>query len=859
MAYRPLPDFVLRAPLLPATAVEQAARRLRADPLGETAVALASPSLAASLNGPGAARALDRYGRRAAFRTTPHGLLSGVMMGRLGATTRIATGRRPEARLALSWGRAAALARALLDDPQIRPSVRLRQTPSLLRAADSVRWLVPGEGSAQERVAELDATLDRLLAAARDWTPWATLATVLDHPDTDLDEFLLLLIDDGLLLDDLTPPLVGPPSLDWLCHRLSEIEAAGTTTEALARVRAALEAGDHDAAVDTLQSCPGHEAGGTPVAAVLVHQPPRPPVLARAAVERAAALAPLLFRLQEALAAPASERLGQPGVGEALTTIVESFGAGALDVSGLASGDYGVAFGSPSDDGEDGMATAPTASDVPRAVLTLLLDAITGTLAAGGAQADLSSSALAAALGEDGPAPPATAELFIVPARAPHAAPAGTGWLLGLHAPAGASWGRFAHALTPDLPAALTRLADAEQGQFPDDERLDVAFAPSPGLADLCAHPPLRRRVLGLTSWPVDAASALTPADLELGADPSSPAPLSLRQRQSWTGVVPSPLWRVRSTTAPAGLFRLLTGWSLYRQHAPWALVLGPLADLARLPRIALDGFVISPASWRVPSELAAGTKTGTARAALSRWRRQSGVPRWVQIGRQDELLPVDLARSDAADDLRGADRAWEIWPPRKPSVDSDGRRVEAVIALCDHPDAHGKQDNAQAARTARAMGDVPPPRLRPAAHHWTTFKLFGADEHQDRVLAAVAPAVQAALSAGELDAWFFLRYVERPGPRPHLRLRVHAGSATASAAASAARFAERLQLAVEPLYAQGALVSLETAPYYPERARLGGAAAVTAAHQIFQSDSALVVETLEAGETAGGDDIQHL
>jgi thiopeptide-type bacteriocin biosynthesis protein len=857
VAYRPLPDFVLRAPLLPATAIEEAARRLLADPLGETAVALASPSLAARLKGPGAARALDRYGRRAAFRTTPHGLLSGVMMGRLGAITRVATGRRPAARLTLSWGRAAALARALLDDPEIRSGVRLRQTPSLLRAADNVRWLVPGEDAAQERVAELDFTLERLLAASRGWAPWTTLATVLDQPDTDVDEFLLLLIDDGLLLDDLTPPLVGPPAIDWMCRRLGEIAAAATTAETLHRVRAALDAGDHDAALVALQTCPGHQAGEAPLAAVLVHQPQRPPVLARAPVERAAALAPLLFRLQEALAAPVSERLGQPSVGEALTTIVENFGAGALDIGGLASGDYGVPFGNPDDDDDTGLATAPTASDVPRAVLTLLLDTISNTLAAGRAQAELSSGALATALGDDGPTPPATAELFVVPARAIRGAPAGSGWLLGLHAPAGASWGRFAHALAPALPAALTRLADAEQEQFPDDERLDVAFAPSPGLADLCAHPPLRRRVLGLTSWPADETKTLTPADLELGADPSSPAPLSLRARQSWTSVVPSPLWRVRSTTAPAGLFRLLTGWSLYRQHAPWALALGPLADLARLPRIAIDGFVISPASWRLPPDLA-----GAARGAIGRWRRQSGAPRWVQVGRQDELLPVDLARSDAADDLRGADRVWEIWPPLGSPVDSDGRRVEAVIALCDHADAKAdddKQHSAQAARGARAMGEVPPPRLRPAASHWTTFKLFGADDHQDRVLAAVAPAVQAALSTGEIDAWFFLRYVERPGPRPHLRLRVHAGSAAASASAAAARFAERLQLAVDPLYPQGALVSLETAPYYPERARLGGAAAVTAAHQIFQSDSALVVETLDAGESAGGDDIHHL
>ncbi|HEY2900166.1 MAG TPA: thiopeptide-type bacteriocin biosynthesis protein [Polyangia bacterium] len=843
MSYRPCAEFVLRAPLLPVTGAADAARRLRAHPLGELGIALGSPDLAARLSTPGAARALDRYARRAAFRCTPHGLWSGVMMGHIGAATRISTGRLPRAHLTLSWESAAALARALLAEPAHRTGVRLRQAPSLVRAGDSIRWLAMGDGGAEDRQADCDARLARLLDAASDWTLWPALRAMVNGGDgahADADDFLLLLLDDGLLLDDLTPPLLGPPPLAWLRERLSTMDAADETAQALTVLETQLRAGDARAAETTRRGCPGAVTDGSSLRsalhAVLVHQPPRPPTLARAAVERAATLAPLLFRLQEALAAPASERLAQSAVGEALTSVVESFGAGALDAGALACGDYGVPFGDDADSDE-----APAVVEPPRPLLTFLLDAIVPALASRRATVELSSRKLAVVLGDEGPAPPPTAELFLSPCRAVRGARPGTDWLLGLHAPGGASWGRFAHALTPALPGALRALAAAERAAFPDQETVDVAFAPSPALADLCTHPPARGSALALTSWPAAPTVAVTPAALALCADPAAAVPLSLRHRESRSTMVPAPFGRVRSTTAPAGFWRLLVGWSLFRQHAPWALALGPLADLARLPRICLDGFVISPASWRVPAAVADGTGP-TARRALGRWRREAGLPRVVQVGAEDELLPVDLTRPTAADDLRGADRVWEIWPPLDATVDDDGRRVEAVIAVCDQPDNDDeRRARADHARLTRAMGEVPPPRRQPAADGWITFKLFAVAAHQDRlVLAAVVPAVAAALAAAEIDAWFFLRYRETPGPRPHLRVRVH------GALAGQARFAARLESALGPLRNDGALVSVETAPYFAEGARLGDAAAVAAAHRIYQSDSELVTALLE-------------
>src|SRR6185436_12558035 len=206
-----------------------------------------------------------------------------------------------------------------------------------------------------------------------------------------------------------------------------------------------------------------------------------------------------------------------------------------------------------------------------------------------------------------------------------------------------------------------------------------------------------------------------------------------------------SPLHRVRSTTAPAGLYRLLAGWSFVRQHAPWALAWGALGDLPRLPRVRLDGFVISPASWRIPAAPA------LAGAGLRRWRKAGAIPRHVQVGEGDELLLVDLEAPGAARDLarHAGARAHEIWPPLGDLVDQGGRRVEAVVAVV--------VEDAAPPPARAAM--VVPARSAPG---WTTFKLFGAEERQDDLLlAAVAPLVAEGQASGAVERWHFLRYLE--------------------------------------------------------------------------------------------------
>jgi len=852
MGYVALPRFLFRAPLLSMRALDDARRVLREHPLGATAVALASPALAAAMDkaprAAATAAAIERYARRAAFRATPHGLWAGVGVGRIAGRTRVQTAT-PSVRLQPSWGRLAALGRALLDRSELRAQVRLRRAPSLTCGERTMTWLGPGEADdfCEERTAELDDALERVVRTCEEWAEWpvvrAAAAAVLgggdededeqeqeQEQDSDVDEWLLTLIDDGVLVADTTPPLIGPPAEEWMAERLARLSGADDLRRGLESTQAALRAGDLAAADARLARLPSGARGRAPGAvhgSLLFADPSSQVALSRAAIERAAALAPVLFRLQEALAPPAAERTPGPALAETLDAATEIFGAGALDLAALARGEYGAAPGGEADEPD-----APeTDAQAGAAVTAWLTNRILAAARAGAAEIELRAGDLAPLLPEA--PPPATCELFLTPCRPRRATAAGHGWLLGLHGPAGASWGRFAGTLAQhdEARALFQDLNDAEGRARPGEQRLDVAFAPSARVADLCAHPPLRAATLALTGWPA-GARAVTIDDLQLVADPSALEPLGLRTIGG-SAVTPSPLHRVRSTTAPRGVWRLLVGWSLRRQHAPWALAWGPLAGLDWTPRVRLDGFVIAPASWRVPHDL-------TPRR-LAAWRRGHRIPRHVQVGHEDELLPVDLAARGAAKLLASHERVHEIWPPLGDGPDSSGRRVEAVIALVDEPNERA----AAAAEATRAAGLVPPPGRAygevdgPA---WSTFKLFGAADRQDAVLAdVVSPLLVKLRRAHRLGRWFFQRYVEGPGRRPHLRLRIE-GETDAMAHALEAQLAEARRA--------GDVVAVERAPYFPEAARFGGAVALPAVHALFQAASELALAALaDTGE----------
>ena len=258
---------------------------------------------------------------------------------------------------------------------------RLRVAPSLVRDRCRALWLKYGaEREAEVVEAGLDDALEMLLDAAASWRPvFEDLApALLGHlhggdQDTDqdieaFDELLLTLIDDGLLVHDFEPPLVGPPPLDWLRTRLGgRLPALDGTANRLQDDR--LRVGARiDQACAELAKLPGTSGKDTASAihATLLHRPPKMPTIDRRAVERAASLAPLLLRLKEALSPPFDERSLDPAfAGTALGQRASR--SGRNDLGALALGHYGVSVA-------DHVERAPIAP--PSSLLSLLVDRI---------------------------------------------------------------------------------------------------------------------------------------------------------------------------------------------------------------------------------------------------------------------------------------------------------------------------------------------------------------------------------------------------------------------------------------------------------------------------------------------------
>ena len=152
------------------------------------------------------------------------------------------------------------------------------------------------------------------------------------------------------------------------------------------------------------------------------------------------------------------------------------------------------------------------------------------------------------------------------------------------------------------------------------------------------------------------------------------------------------------------------------------------------MPRIVLDGFVIAPASWRLPPALRQGGAGGRAERSAAGGARPAcrGSSRSAKA---TSSTPSISQAPGAAAELAEYERVFEIWPPldvgrRSRRAPRRGRRRRRRRRAPPRP-AHA------------APGRVPPPRQAPPLAGWRTFKLFGAAARQDALLiGTVLPAV---------------------------------------------------------------------------------------------------------------------
>jgi len=140
-------------------------------------------------------------------------------------------------------------------------------------------------------------------------------------------------------------------------------------------------------------------------------------------------------------------------------------------------------------------------------------------------------------------------------------------------------------------------------------------------------------------------------------------------------------------------------------------------------------------------------------------------------------------------------------------------------------------------------------PRRFPPGSEWLYLKLYGGTAGADLVVDHVGREVEAAVSAGLAERWFFLRYND---PDPHLRVRVQGDPGSLHSAVR-----PQLEARAAELVERGELWRVQLDTYEREVERYGGDAGIALAERVFAADSRAALAVVSALPGDAGADLR--
>jgi thiopeptide-type bacteriocin biosynthesis protein len=839
-------------------------------------------------------RALVRYFSRMTTRPTPFGLFAGVSTIRLADRTHLAIAERERytRHTRLDNGFIHTLVGKLRTIPTVACDIVLRPNGTLYRVGGTVRFAAGRlhNGVRVYRLLTLDS--DRLLEAtlerARNGATAADLVTgVIADTERFRDEadmfteqeardYLAHLVRHGVLVDELDPPVTGAAPLDAVLARLNDLAGCAHATDAMRRVRSDLQdldalglgvaperyrivverlrritgdgpdTGDNGPSnpfqVDMAKPAPGGTVGPTVLAEVAralsilprLQHPESGPLddfRARFSERYEDREVPLLEALDEELGVGLRGRTVEDGSG---VPLLEGLQFPARPERNLAAWGRREAH-----------------------LLKLLCRATqNGAMTIELGEEDLTRMAAPQAA----ELPDAFSVSVTVAARSGEAVNRGEFQLLfaGADGPSGArTSGRFCH-LEPDILASVTQHLRAEERLRPDAVFAEVAHLPEGRVGNILSRPALREYEIPLlTTSGMPADRQIDLGDLTLQVEGGR---LTLRSTRLQREVVP------RLTTA----HNYALGFSIYRflcmmQHQGTSSVgwsWGPLESARFLPRVVHGRIVFALARWLVDDEdlaplheamrgrkqastpeklLALRVRLFSAARAL---RERIGLPRFVYLAEQDNVLPVDFENVLSVDSFGQMLKSRsvvlrEMWPPPEAllSEGPEGRYCHELVLSATRP-ALGVQPAAVPREHAAART----PRTFIPGSNCLYLKLYTGRTTADTILRdVVAPMLSTLLGPGAASRWFFIRYAD---PDPHVRLRFFGDPSDLGA-----RVRPLLDDAVAQLVQQGLVWRVQHDTYQRELERYGGVAGMEPSEELFWIDSEAVLAIMTSLE----------
>jgi thiopeptide-type bacteriocin biosynthesis protein len=436
--------------------------------------------------------------------------------------------------------------------------------------------------------------------------------------------------------------------------------------------------------------------------------------------------------------------------------------------------------------------------------------------------------------------------------------------LEGVSGPSGARLlGRFCHG-DPKLHVFVAQHLQAEEALHPDAVFAEIVHLPEGRLGNILARPVLRAYeipYLGTSSVPVERQ--LPVSDLRVAVVDGH---IILRSTRLGRRVIPR-LTSAHNFHVSQGIYRFLCALQSQGKAGELGWDWGPLREAPFVPRVVCGRLVFARACWRVSQEelKPLSQAHGAARfSAVQSWRACRRLPRWIVLADADNELPIDLDNVLAADTFielvksreqvtlyelfPGPDQLWVRGP--------EGHFVHELVVPFIRDKETGRQGDKKAEKMPAAprpvdlssgLGVSPCFRSLPPGSEWLYAKLYTGPASVDRILREVVkPVVDAALTTGAADRWFFIRYGD---PDWHLRLRFHGLPDRLHSEVLPA-----LQAATAPLLANGLLWRVQIDTYEREVERYGGPEGIVLAERLFHADSdaILALSDLIGADTRG-------
>lgn len=890
--------FAFRTPLLPfdellawgegpeaplAGVLRARLRAIVTRPEVREALFVASPSLDAQFSvwlqnpesekGQKVERSLVRYFSRMAGRPTPFGLFAGCSLGTVGKETRLRLAERAgyqrHARLDMDY--LVALAEKLERDPALRQTLTYRPNSSLYGVPGRLRYheyRSTDKGRTHHAVSVEDSDyLQTLLSRAARGATMQALAAALVEGDADAsqeeaEEYVRELIDNQVLVADLSPAVTGPEPIHGLVARLRQHPAVSHVAERLGQANRELQA-INDAPLG-LQADRYHRVAGlleelpakvdpAKLFQVDMVKPTDNACLGETVVEEIRRSVELLHRLAGAPRQEELARFRRAFAERYQGQAAPPYEARWVPLVEVLDEEIGIGFGTVN---QDTGSTLLENLDFPMVIdatvpwtrrETFLLRKLSEALSRGEQQVVLEPADLdALANPKPPPLPDAFAVMATLAAGSDTELNAGDFQVLldGVWGPSGATLlGRFCHA-DPVLERHVQEHLRAEEALHEGAVFAEVVHVPEEGrLGNILARPLLREYeivYLGQSGAPLEKQIPITDLLVTVTGDE-----VLLCSRRLGRHVIPRLTSAHNFNGRGKGLYRFLCllqgqnvtslGWSWGAlQHAPF------------LPRVVYGKLVLARARWLLSQKelKALGAAHGEQRfRQVQQLRERLRWPRWVVLADGDNELPVDL------DNVLGVETFIELVKGRTQAVvqemfpgpdqlcanGPEGRFVHEIIVpfVRQGPKGHkglkGPESVSFAPRSSSVQRSFSP------GSEWLYAKLYTGAALSDQLLRdLVQPVTTALLQSGAADGWFFIRYGD---PDWHLRLRYHGQPARLLTEAL-----PLLHRAAAPFLADGRVWKMQLDTYEREVERYGGPAGIEQAEKLFQADSEAIV-----------------